>query len=63
MIWSQYDKDGHGYLDRLEAKHFVDKYFKMTQERKYVDETLFGEWFRSLDADGDGKVSIVNLAT
>lgn len=28
QIWQCYDKDGHGYMSKLEAKHFCARYFK-----------------------------------
>lgn len=64
-IWSRYDKEGNGYLNKIEAKHFVDKYFKYHHDSlklQIVDEAIFNDWFKSLDDDGDGLISIIEMA-
>ena len=64
QIWSRYDKDGNGYLNKIEAKDFVDKYFKYHDPLKLqiVDDAIFSDWFKSLDDDGDGLISIIEMA-
>lgn len=50
-------------MSRVEAKHFVEKYFKHSDDSvKYIDEVIFNEWFKTLDKDGDGKVEIIEMA-
>lgn len=63
QIWQRYDKDGHGYMSKVEAKHFCDRYFKHEDEGvKVVDERIFNEWFKTLDRDGDGRVDVTEIA-
>ena len=52
-------------MSRVEAKHFCDKYFKHEESEgvKIVDETVFNDWFTTMDRDGDGKVDVVEIAS
>ena len=63
MLWQQYNSDGHGYIVKSEAKHFVYKYFKYYCDKpKTIDDSSFELWFRELDTDGDGLVSMIEIA-
>ncbi len=61
-IWSHYDKDGNGYLSKPEARHFADKFLKNSKEQLTMNDSDFNEWFKILDSDGDGQISIVEMA-
>lgn len=56
QIWQRYDKDGNGYLNKVEAKHFCEKYYRHSDEGVHFDEneSIFNDWFKTLDQDGDG---------
>jgi len=63
QIWQCYDKDGHGYMSKQEAKHFCARYFKHeNQVPSEIDDKIFEDWFRTLDKDGDGRVDVTEIA-
>ena len=63
MLWQQYNSDGHGFITKSEAKHFVFKYFKYyCVTPQTIDDSVFETWFCELDSDGDGLVSMIEFA-
>jgi hypothetical protein len=63
MLWQQYNSDGHGFIAKSEAKHFVFKYFKYYCDvPQIIDDSTFDAWFRELDSDGDNLVSMIEIA-
>jgi Ca2+-binding EF-hand superfamily protein len=51
--------DGHGLLDEIEAKHFLNLYMSDYTNKQVVSEAYFSEWFRKIDQDGDGKIDMI----
>ena len=61
-VWSNYDTDGNGFLDRDETFNFVlDSLRSMGQEANLTREA-FEEAFAEYDADGTGKISKGEMA-
>ena len=50
--WQKYDRDGQGYLDLIEAKHFIGKYCRERLGIPSVPEKVFGDWYQSLNRNG-----------
>ena len=49
-----YDHNGNGYLNKVEAHHFCKKYYKFSNDGvKEINETVFDNWYKTLDHDGD----------
>ena len=55
-IWSKYDDDGNGFLDKAETKTFVmDTLSDMADGAGFNDED-FDQCFREFDKDGSGTI-------
>ena len=55
-IWSKYDDDGNGYLDKEETKKFVqDTLSDMADGAGFNDED-FDTCFKEFDKDGSGTI-------
>ena len=52
-IWSQFDTDGNGYLEKKEADKFVKRLVKETPELQPYEDQIMG----LMDSDGDGRLS------
>ena len=62
QLWSMYDMDGNGFLNKREVKHFCDKHFKYHLSLcESVPANIFDAWYSDLDSDGDGQVGITEL--
>ena len=55
-IWSQYDKDGNGTLDREETKLFVKKTLSEMDSNDDFSEEDFAICFNDFDKDGNGTI-------
>jgi hypothetical protein len=55
-VWQKYDKDGQGYMNRVETQHFVDKYFRDNHGINVIPQKIFNEWFRALDKNGNNLI-------
>mmetsp|Transcript_17760 Transcript_17760/g.22374 ORF Transcript_17760/g.22374 Transcript_17760/m.22374 type:complete len:92 (+) Transcript_17760:101-376(+) len=55
-IWSHYDNDGNGVLDKEETKRFVMEQLEEIDEGKVFDDDDFDECFRNFDVDGSGTI-------
>ena len=62
QIWQNYGVDGHGFLDQIEARHFVNQYLSDYSNNNVLPDGYFNEWFRKIDKDGDGKVDMIEMA-
>lgn len=65
QLWQQYDKNGNGFVNMNEVKHFVQRYVK--QQEKLLGEITvtddeFHQWFREIDAGGQRIVNVVDVA-
>ena len=61
-VWSTYDADGNGFLDKQECFAFVkDSLKEMGQEDTLTEET-FEAAFNEYDADKTGKISRGEMA-
>lgn len=61
-VWSNYDTDGNGFLDKDETFNFVlDSLRSMGQEANLTREA-FEEAFAEYDADGTGRISKGEMA-
>ena len=54
-IWSAFDKDGSGYLDRKEANDLLKLVFK--QLNLEFSQAKADHVFKLIDANNDGKIS------
>ena len=56
-IWSTYDKDGSGQLEKKELKKFLTELKNEIEgEEKEMDQKQFDKYFKEFDLDGDGVV-------
>ena len=55
-IWSEYDKDNSGFLDKEETKQFVKNTLNEMQDNNDFSETDFEACFLDFDRDGSGTV-------
>ena len=51
-VWQKYDKDGQGYLNQIECRHFVEKYLKINFDVQEIPEKVFQEWYKELNKNG-----------
>ena len=56
-IWSQYDKDNSGYLDKKESRPFVAQTLVDMGESGDFSEEEFEGCFKEFDKDGNGQIS------
>ena len=61
-IWTKYDDDGNGFLDKQETKNFVMDTLKNVTEGGY-NEDDFEQCFREFDKDGSGTIEKSEMAT
>ena len=54
-IWSKYDDDGNGYLDKEETKRFVQDTLADMDAASFNDDD-FDQCFREFDKDGSGTI-------
>jgi len=46
QIWQMYDKEGNGYLNKVEAHHFCKNFYKYySTEHVKIDELVFDNWY------------------
>ena len=61
-IWTQYDTDGNGTLDKNETKEFVKKTLgEMDSNDDFSDED-FNACFAEFDKDGNGTIDKAEMA-
>ena len=61
-IWTEYDKDGNGNLDKNETKAFVKKTLtEMSGGDEFSDED-FEACFKEFDKDGNGTIEKDEMA-
>ena len=62
-IWSEYDKDGSGALDRKETKNFVNNSLsEMNDSGEQFSDADFDACFREFDKDGSGLIEKEEMA-
>ena len=64
-LWEQHDVDKNGYLDKVEAKKFLDEISKVIcQDRaKFYNPDNFETLFEQFDDDGNGFLSKSEMCT
>jgi len=65
-IWSEYDADGNGTLDKEETLKFITDYLESaTGETDFQDQEFlacFNQIFKDADADGNGVLDKEEMA-
>ena len=56
-IWSNFDKDNSGYLDKNETKAFINSTLTEIGENSEYGEAEFEKCFKEFDKDGNGTIS------
>ena len=56
-IWSTYDKDNSGYLDKAETRLFIKNTMCEMGESGEFSEVDFEKCFKEFDKDGSGTIS------
>ena len=56
-IWTNYDKDNSGFLDKTETKQFVKNTLLEVNEKGDFSESEFEKCFKEFDKDGNGQIS------
>ena len=58
-MWDEYDVNGNGYLERDEAKKFIDKISKCIgkDRAKFYKRDKFDQLFDEFDEDANGILS------
>ena len=54
-IWSEYDDDNSGSLDKEETRHFIDQTLGGISGKVLSDDE-FDDLFKEFDADGSGTI-------
>merc|ERR1739844_840068 len=55
-IWSKYDDDNNGYLDKQETKRFVQDTLADMADGAGFNDDDFDQCFREFDKDGSGTI-------
>ena len=55
-IWTKYDDDGNGYLDKNETKQFVQDTLADMSDGAGFNDDDFDQCFREFDKDGSGTI-------
>jgi Ca2+-binding EF-hand superfamily protein len=63
-MWDEHDRDGNGYLDRAEAKTFLDELSKVISDdrAKFYNPDYFESYFEEFDDDNNGFLSKSELS-
>ena len=64
-IWSQYDTNGDGHLDRSEMRAFVEKTFQesgLEMDQGKISEEEFTKIFNKVDSDGSNTIEKDEMA-
>ena len=65
-IWSKYDSDNNGYLDKNESKKFVrdtlDTLGSIVENGFTFDEDFFNQCFQEFDTNGNGRIDFEEMA-
>ena len=62
LIWSEYDKDKNGYLDKKEAKKFVAKVLYNLKSKSDLDDGVFEQIFKQFDTNNSGTIDQQEMA-
>lgn len=64
-MWTKYDSDGNGYLDKDEAKPYIEHVAKIieAERAKNYQQDKFDELFDLFDEDQNGFLSKAEMAT
>ena len=55
-IWTQYDKDGNGVLDKTEMRSFVEATITQSGVNKVVTDEEFNQIFAQFDLDSSSTI-------
>ena len=61
-IWDEYDEDGNGELDKVEAKDFLARSLRQMQHEYYLSNKEFDAFWKECDADGSGTIDKEEMA-
>jgi Ca2+-binding EF-hand superfamily protein len=61
-IWSCYDVDGDGIMDKEEVRHFIKEYMPVFSPSFVYSHRTFEDMFLKMDDDGSGTVDSQELA-
>ena len=61
-IWSKYDKDKNGHLDRSEMKAFVQETMSTAGVEKKISQDEFDKIFEQVDRDESGTIEKDEMA-
>ena len=65
-IWSKYDADNNGYLDKNESKKFVkdtlDTLGSIVENGFTFDEDFFNQCFQEFDKNDNGRIDFEEMA-
>ena len=62
-IWTEYDKDNSGALDKAETRKFMEKTLsEMNNDGGAISDDDFDQVFKEFDKNGDGTISREEMA-
>ena len=56
-IWSAYDADKDGFLEKSQADNFYTNFVLKDERFKHYPLLPFEDWYTEADKDSDGKIS------
>ena len=62
-LWSQFDTENTGFLDKIEALNFINEVLVLNGKRKIQNNCFFNQQFDQYDADGEGQLSKKDIIT
>ena len=61
VIWSEYDADGSGHLDKEETRQFIMDTIREMGDGEEFTEDDFDECFAKVDLDGSGTIDFEEM--
>lgn len=57
QMWSKYDPESLGYVDKIEAQNFVNEVFNKLGKSSMSNAISFNKYFIQFDKVGDGSIT------